>query len=82
MRAEHENDKLKPSTQLWYPTVKLPDAVVGVIPSYMITTRGVNPDEISSVRHAILAPRVSDIDIHFNCLTVYAWFRYFVTYQG
>jgi hypothetical protein len=82
MRAEHENDELKPSSQLWYPTVKLPDAVLGVIPSYMITTRAVNPEEISSARHAILVPRVSEIDLHFKYLTAYAWFRYFVTYQG
>jgi len=57
-RAEHKNDELKPSTELWYPTVKVPDAALGVIPSYMITTRVVNPDEISSARHAILGPRV------------------------
>jgi len=57
-RAEHEDGKLKLSNQLWYPTVKLPDAVLGVIPSYMIMTRGVNASAISSVRHAVLAPRV------------------------
>ena len=68
-RAEHKNDKLKPSTQLWYPTVKLPDAVLGVVPSYMIMTRRVDPDEISSARHAVLAPRVCEIDIHFSYLT-------------
>ena len=65
-RAEHENDQLKPSTQLRPPTVKLPDAVLGVIPSYMITTRGVNPDEISSSRHAILAPRVCENDLYLT----------------
>ena len=57
-KAEHKHDEVKPSTQLWYPKVKLPDVVLGVIPSYMITTRGVDPYEISSARHAILAPRV------------------------
>ena len=62
-RAEHKNSKLKPSTQLLYPTVKLPDADLGVIPSYMIMTRGVNPDEISGARHAILGPRVCEIDL-------------------
>ena len=67
-RAEHENDKLKPSTELWYPTVELPNAVLGVIPSYMIMTRGVNPDEISSPRHAILAPRVCELDLDVNYL--------------
>ena len=65
-RAEHEVGRLKPSTQLRYPTVKLPDAVLGVIPSYMITTRGVNGDEISSVRHAVLAPRVCEINLQLT----------------
>lgn len=65
-RAEHENDELKPSTRLCYPTVKLPDVVLGVIPSYIIITRGVNPDEISSVRHAMLAPRVCEIDLYLT----------------
>ena len=82
-RAEHKCDELKPSTQLWHPTVKLPDVVLGVLPSYMIMTRGVNPDEISSARHAVLAPRVCEIDLHFfNYSIAYAWFRYFGIYQG
>jgi len=55
---EHKNDAVKPSARPSYPEVKLPDAVLGVMPSYMITTREVNPDEISSARHALLGPRV------------------------
>ena len=61
-RADHENDELKPSTQLLYPKIKIPDAIpFGVMPSYLITTRVVNPDEIPSAWHAILAPRVSGV---------------------
>ena len=60
MRRVHENDTLKSSAQPSYPEVRAPDAFPGVLPSYMVTTRGVNPEEISSARHAILGPRVCD----------------------
>ena len=66
IRTRHKHDTLKPSTLPSRPEVKPPDAFVGVIPSYMITTRGVNPDEISSARHAILGPRVCVIDLFFT----------------
>jgi len=58
MRTEHEKDRLRPSAQPSYPTLELPDVIPGVIPCYMITTRMVNPDAISSARHAVLGPRV------------------------
>lgn len=64
MKAEHAEDQLRPSAQPSYPTVKLPaDVIPGVIPCYMITTRMVNPEDISSARHAVLGPRVCVIDL-------------------
>ncbi|KAF8806273.1 hypothetical protein BYT27DRAFT_6646953 [Phlegmacium glaucopus] len=58
MRAGHENGKLKPSTQPFYPKLKPLDAIPGVVPSYMITTRKVKPIAISSERHAVVGPWV------------------------
>jgi hypothetical protein len=66
MRIEHRNDTVKPSAQPSYVEVNLPDAFLGVVPSFMITTREVNPYEISSARHALLGPRVCVIDLSFN----------------
>jgi len=60
MRIEHRNDTVKPSARPSYAEVNLPDVFLGVIPSFMITTREVNPYEISSARHALLGPRVLD----------------------
>lgn len=65
MRAEHENDKLKPSAQPSYPKLRLPGAIIPrVIPSYIAMTR-VNPDAISSARHEIIGPRVSMVNFTF-----------------
>jgi len=58
MRTEHENGKLKPSTEPFDPKLKPLDAIPGVIPSYMITTRRVKPIAISSERHAVAGPWV------------------------
>ena len=58
MRSEHETSQLKPSAQPFHPKLNDPDDLPGVVPSYMITTREVNPHAISSERHAIVGPRV------------------------
>lgn len=67
MRGAHENGKLKPSAQLSFPKLKSPAAAIpGIIPSYMITTRKVNPHAISSARHAVVGPWVCLFDLHLQ----------------
>jgi len=58
-QAKHTDDVLKPAAEIFAPPLETLPPAPKTVPSYMLVTRAVLPQNISRERHQLLIPWVS-----------------------